>query len=142
MSDPTQPSAIPQNTMPQNTMFARLGAEPGVRALVDRFYDLMDTRPEAAVIRAMHPADLTESREKLHLFLVGWTGGPALYVERYGHPRLRRRHMPFPIDTSARDQWLECMREALDEQVADPLLHANLMGAFVRMADHMRNREG
>jgi hemoglobin len=120
-------------------IFERLGGEAGVRALVDRFYDLMDARPEAAPIRAMHASDLKTSRDKLFLFLVGWTGGPPLYVERYGHPRLRRRHLPFAIDSAARDQWLGCMRDALEHEVSDSLLREHLMGAFIRIADHMRN---
>ncbi|HSH98935.1 MAG TPA: group II truncated hemoglobin, partial [Methyloradius sp.] len=88
------------------------GAENGtenIRKLVETFYDLMDTDPKAKPIRAMHPADLTSAREKLFMFLTGWTGGPQLYIERYGHPFLRKRHMPFAIDESARDQWMYCM---------------------------------
>ena len=96
------------------THFEQIGGEEKVRALVDRFYDLMATLPEAAGILALHPPDLTSSREKLFLFLVGWLGGPPLYVQRYGHPRLRARHLPFPIGESERDQWLLCMRQALD----------------------------
>ena len=77
--------------------YERLGGEQAVRRLVDRFYDLMDTLPEAAGIRALHPEDLTDSREKLFMFLSGWLGGPPLYQMQYGHPRLRARHLPFPI---------------------------------------------
>jgi hemoglobin len=120
--------------------FNRIGGEPAVRALVDRFYDLMDSLPEAREIRALHPAELATSREKLHLFLVGWMGGPQLYVERFGHPRLRARHLPFPIASRQRDQWLLCMGRALDECVADAELRAHLLGALERLADHMRNR--
>ncbi len=121
------------------TPYEALGAEPAVRALVDRFYDLMDTLPEAATIRAMHPADLTESREKLFLFLTGWLGGPPVYVEKRGHPRLRMRHLPFAVDEAARDAWLRCMFQALDEQVADELLRLQLRTGMARIADHMRN---
>jgi hemoglobin len=122
--------------------FVRIGGEPAVRALVDRFYDLMDTLPEAREIRALHPPSLESSREKLHLFLVGWMGGPQLYVERFGHPRLRARHLPFPIATRERDQWLLCMRQALDERVADDGLRAFLWQQLERLADHMRNQPG
>ena len=116
-----------------------LGAE-AVARLVDRFYDLMDTLPEAAPIRAPHPGDLTGSREKLRLFLTGWLGGPPLYVERYGHPRLRARHLPFPIGEAERDQWMLCMDRALDEVVDDEHLRAHLSRALAPVADHMRNR--
>jgi hemoglobin len=121
------------------TPFERLGGPDGVRKLVDRFYDLMSELPEARDVLHMHPQDLHSSREKLRLFLTGWLGGPPLYVQRYGHPRLRMRHLPFAIDDAARDAWMRCMRQALDEQVADELLREMLRGAFQRMADHMRN---
>jgi hemoglobin len=124
------------------TLFNEIGGEVPVRALVDRFYDLMDTLPEAAPIRAMHPADLSTSREKLYLFLVGWLGGPQLYIARFGHPRLRARHMPFAVDTAARDQWMLCMNQALAEQVSDPGMRAQLGSALGRVADHMRNQPG
>ena len=119
--------------------YERLGEE-GVRRLVDRFYDRMDTLPEAAEVRAMHPRDLRGSREKLFWFLSGWLGGPPLYVEKKGHPRLRARHLPFAIDDAARDQWMLCMRQALAEVVEDAELSAYLERQLGRVADHMRNR--
>jgi len=122
--------------------FEPLGGEAGVRALVDRFYDLMDSLPEVKVIRDLHPADLSESREKFFLFLCGWLGGPQLYVQRYGHPRLRARHMPFPIGDSERDQWLLCMKQTLEEQIDDERLRSQLMSAFTQTANHMRNQGG
>lgn len=124
-----------------DTHFERLGGEPAVRRLVDRFYDLMDELPEARTLRAMHPPALDGSRDKLHWFLVGWLGGPDLYVERFGHPRLRARHMPFSIDDAARDAWMLCMRRALDEQVPDTLFRELLSGTLGRVADHMRNAQ-
>lgn len=120
--------------------YERLGEE-GVRRLVDRFYDRMDALPEAAEVRAMHPRDLRGSREKLFWFLSGWLGGPPLYVEKKGHPRLRARHLPFAIDDAARDQWMLCMRQALAEVVEDAELSAYLERQLGRVADHMRNRE-
>ncbi len=123
----------------QATPFERIGGEPGVRALTDRFYDLMDTLETARTIRDMHPPDLTESRQKLHDFLCGWLGGPQLYVQKHGHPRLRARHLPFAIDTEAARQWMVCMIKALDEQVADVPLRESLKGSFVNVAAHMRN---
>lgn len=123
----------------ERTPYERLGGEPAVRALVDRFYDTMDTLPEAAAIRRMHPADLSSSREKLVLFLCGWLGGPPRYVERFGHPRLRMRHLPFPIDHAARDAWLRCMARALEPVEDRPLAEA-LAESFARVADHMRNQ--
>jgi len=120
--------------------YALLGGEPAVKQLVDRFYDLMDTMPESYEIRQIHPKDLQSSRDKLFLFLSGWLGGPPLYVEKYGHPRLRARHLPYPIDESARDQWLLCMNQALDEQVDNALLKQQLKTSFAKTADFMRNQ--
>jgi len=117
-----------------------LGGEQGIRDLVDRFYDLMDTAPEAAGIRALHPDDLTSSREKLRLFLTGWTGGPPVYVERHGHPMLRARHLPFPIGEAERDAWLWCMDRALDDTEMPVDLREFLRARFRGVADHMRNR--
>lgn len=125
---------------PSTTFYERIGSETIIRTLVDRFYDLMDKEPLAAGIRAMHPEDLSTSREKLYLFLVGWMGGPALYVERFGHPRLRARHLPFPIGQRERDEWLWCMFKALDEVVSDEALREQLAHAFLQTADFMRNQ--
>ncbi|HEY8354837.1 MAG TPA: group II truncated hemoglobin [Methylophilaceae bacterium] len=122
------------------TFFELLGGTEKIRAIVERFYDIMDTDPRAAGIRAMHAPDLTSAREKLFMYLTGWTGGPQLYIERYGHPRLRARHLPFPIDESARDQWMYCMIKSLHENgVEDPIL-TQLASLLYELADFMRNR--
>ncbi|MEC7947717.1 MAG: group II truncated hemoglobin [Myxococcota bacterium] len=126
----------------EQSVYAHLGGDAGVRALADRFYDIMDGLPEARPIRAMHPADLTESRQKLYEFLSGWLGGPQLYVQRRGHPRLRARHMPFPVDQAAADQWILCMDQALMAESVDPQLRFSLMMSFAKVANHMRNRAG
>ncbi len=120
--------------------YARLGGEQAVRRLVDRFYDLMETLPEARGIRALHPADLAGSRDKLFKFLSGWLGGPSLYIEEHGHPRLRARHLPFPIGEAERDAWLSCMRQALAELDIDAMLREQLLQSLNNTADHMRNR--
>ena len=125
----------------EETFYDRIGGEPAVRALVDRFYDAMDRREDATVIRAMHAKSLASSRQKLFLFLSGWLGGPSLYIEKYGHPRLRMRHFPFAVDQAAADAWVRCMDEAL-EGVDDAPLRDFLAQRFRQVADHMRNREG
>ena len=121
------------------TPYEGLGGADAVRRLVDRFYDLMDELPETYGLRQLHPADLTGSRQSLFEFLSGWFGGPSLYIEKKGHPRLRMRHMPFAIGPGERDQWMLCMRTALDEQVSNEALHQGVLNAFVQMADHMVN---
>ena len=123
----------------ETTFYELLGREPGIRALVDRFYDLMDTLPEAREVRALHFETLEGSREKLYLFLVGWSGGPQVYVERFGHPRLRARHLPFTIGDAARDQWMLCMTRALEDTVPDVEVRGMMQRTLARIADHMRN---
>lgn len=123
----------------RQTPYELLGGEAGIRSLVDRFYDLMDSSPEAAHVRALHAKSLKASREKLFLFLSGWTGGPQLYVERFGHPRLRMRHFPFAIGTRERDEWLWCMDRALAEHEMPENLRTHLRERFHALADHMRN---
>jgi hemoglobin len=120
--------------------YQQIGGDEGVRRLVDRFYDAMDTLPDVAPVRALHAKSLRGSREKLYLFLSGWLGGPDLYQQKYGHPMLRRRHLPFSIGRAERDQWLLCMERALEETVPDERLRAHLKQAFFQVADHMCNR--
>ena len=123
--------------------YHRLGGEVAVRSLVDRFYQLMDTLPEAEGIRAMHPGNLDTSKEKLFKFLSGWLGGPQLYMQEYVHPRLRARHMPFPIAQSESDAWMRCMTQAIEEQITeDELLKEHLLQSLRQTADFMQNRAG
>jgi hemoglobin len=120
--------------------YDQVGGADGVRRLVDRFYDLMDSAPEAANVRALHAASLKVSREKLYLFLTGWLGGPQLYIEKHGHPMLRARHLPFAIAERERDEWLWCMERALAEHEMDDALREFLTQRLRQVADHMRNR--
>ena len=123
------------------THFDQVGGEAGIRRLVDRFYDLMDSAPEAVNVRALHATSLKQSREKLFLYLMGWTGGPPVYVERYGHPRLRQRHMSFTIGVRERDEWLWCMQRSLAEHDMPDDLRAFLWQKLRELADHMRNQQ-
>jgi hemoglobin len=120
--------------------YERIGGADKVRALVHRFYQIMDELPESYGIRKMHAADLQSSEDKLFKFLSGWMGGPQLFIQEYGHPVLRRRHMPFAISESERDQWLLCMNQALQEVVEEEALRKELATAFASVADHMRNQ--
>lgn len=122
--------------------FERIGGEPGVRALVDRFYDLMDLDPALGDLRAVHPTSLDGSRDKLFWFLCGWLGGPAHYTERFGHPMLRARHLPFAIGLRERDQWLACMAQAMSELSVEPALATRLAASFFGTADWMVNQPG
>jgi hemoglobin len=126
--------------MNSNPHYEAIGGDKVIRALVERFYELMDTLPEAQGVRAMHARDLRGSKEKLFMFLSGWLGGPQRYVEKYGHPRLRQRHMPFTIGESERDQWMMCMRQAMEDVGVSPELRQQLEAAFFKTADFMRNK--
>lgn len=118
-----------------------LGGEPVLRRLTQRFYEIMAALPEVQGVRQMHPENLRGSEEKLFMFLSGWLGGPNLFIERYGHPRLRMRHFPFKIGKSERDQWMLCMVQAFDElEIAEPL-RSELLHSLLHLADHMRNLE-
>ncbi|KAF0201193.1 MAG: hypothetical protein FD173_2180 [Gallionellaceae bacterium] len=129
---------ISENT---NTHYQRIGGEAKVRELVKRFYVLMDELPETHGIRKMHRGDLTDIEEKLFMFLSGWMGGPQLFVEKFGHPRLRQRHLPFAIGDAERDQWMLCMNQAVQDVVEDEVLRKELTAAFYKVADFMRNQE-
>ena len=111
-----------------------------IREIVEAFYDVMDSDEKAKTIRQMHPEDLTSSREKLFMFLCGWTGGPQLYIERYGHPFLRRRHLPFKIGVDERDQWIYCMTKGLLNLKMDEVKIKALLNALYPIADFMRNQ--
>lgn len=124
------------------SIYEKIGGEATVGKLADRFYELMDTVPQFTELRAMHPESLKGSREKLYMFLSGWFGGPDLFVENFGHPRLRARHMPFSIGVQERDQWVACMVLAMEDVGIDADVRKVLLNNFFNTADFMRNREG
>jgi len=122
------------------TPFEQIGGEAQVRALTERFYDLMDLEPAYAQLRTVHAPTLDDARQKLFWFLCGWLGGPQHYVERFGHPRLRQRHMPHQIGLVQRDQWLACMSQAMAEMAVPEPLRTHLRHSFAQTADWMRNQ--
>jgi hemoglobin len=124
------------------TPYEMLGGDAKVRELVERFYDLMDFEPGYRELRAVHGNTLESAREKLYMFLSGWLGGPSLYMDRYGHPMLRARHLPFAIGAIERDQWMACMVQAMEEVHVPQELREALEQAFGKTADWMRNKPG
>lgn len=134
-------SALPIVAAPAIPHLQRLGGPEAVARLVDAFYVAMDTLPEARTIRAMHASDLTATKAVLVDYLVEWMGGARRYSAERGAPMLRRRHLPFDIDASARDAWLACMREALARHCADADLRAHLQAAFAKIAAHLANTD-
>ncbi|MBT9370519.1 group II truncated hemoglobin [Rhizobium sp. CSW-27] len=123
------------------TLYEAIGGDQTVRALTRRFYELMDSLPEAARCRAIHPPDLSGSEAKLYDYLTGYLGGPPVYVEKYGHPRLRARHFSAPIGVAERDEWLLCFRRAMEETIENPKLRDIIWAPVERLAQHMQNRE-
>ena len=120
--------------------FDLIGGEQVIRALIDRFYDLMDLEPAYKELRAVHGYTLDDARDKLFWFLCGWMGGPQHYIERFGHPRLRARHLPFKIGILERDQWLACMDQAMGDVQVNADLRVRLRESFFQTADWMRNQ--
>ncbi|HYF42671.1 MAG TPA: group II truncated hemoglobin, partial [Ramlibacter sp.] len=123
-----------QDKPPYDTPFEWIGGEAQVKALVERFYDLMDLEPGYRELRAAHGSTLANARERLFWFLCGWLGGPQHYTDRFGHPRLRMRHMPFAIGIKERDQWLACMDQAMGEVGVDEKLRIRLRQSFFQTA--------
>jgi len=123
------------------TPYQLMGGESAIQNLVDRFYFYMDVLPEAQGIRKMHSANLSSAKNKLFKFLSGWLGGPNLFIEEYGHPMLRRRHLPFAIGAAERDQWMLCMNKALAEVSMSEQLRNELQFALQQLATHMINKD-
>ena len=122
------------------TPYEQLGGDAKVRELVTRFYDLMELEPAYRELRAVHGSTLEHAREKLYMFLSGWLGGPSLYIDKYGHPMLRARHLPFAIGAVERDQWMACMVQAMEEVEVPVDLRQPLRDALYKTADWMRNK--
>jgi hemoglobin len=123
-----------------STPYEMIGGEQTLHNLVDRFYFYMDTLPEAQGIRTIHQHNLSSAKDKLFKFLSGWLGGPNLFIEEFGHPMLRARHLPFLIGKSERDQWMLCMNKALAELAMDSQLKINIQNALQQLATHMINQ--
>ena len=139
-SGSTNPVSNEQAPTPEKTPYELIGGEAGTRALANRFYDIMAEDEYAKPLYDMHPLPLDRIRQVFFEFLSGWLGGPDLFVEQYGHPMLRKRHMPFPIDKDLRDQWMYCMNKALDYEVDNPLLREGLKQSLAQLATHMINQ--
>ena len=128
-----------QHPTPEQTPYQLMGGETAVRALANRFYDIMETAPEAKALYAIHPLPLDNIRQKFFEFLSGWLGGPALFEQKYGHPRLRARHLPFTVNEQLRDEWMFCMNKALDEVVEQQVLREGIRQSIGQLATHMIN---
>jgi hemoglobin len=140
MSDTEGPPAEAVEATP----YQRLGGEPVVRAIVERFYDAMDAHePELAALHQREAGKVSRaSRERFALFLIGWLGGPQDYMRQHGHPRLRMRHARVPVNTGTRDAWMRSMRRALDESQLDEPMRRFLEEKLGDVANFLRNEPG
>jgi hemoglobin len=125
----------------QKTAYQVMGGEEPLRKLIKRFYEVMDTLPEAKSLRDMHPGNLQGSEDKLFMFMSGWLGGPNLFQEKFGHPRLRARHMPFTIGKAERDMWMICMVQAFEDVGIQEPVRSEVLHSLLNLADHMRNKQ-
>jgi hemoglobin len=131
-------SANPTNPL---TPYQLIGEAAGIARLVERFYLIMDTDPNARAVRAVHGPSLQEAAEKLQDFLSGWLGGPPLFMLKHGHPRMRMRHMNFAIGAKEREEWLYCMRQAMADCSLPPQLVQGLETGFRELALKIQNRD-
>ncbi|HJQ75790.1 MAG TPA: group II truncated hemoglobin [Acidimicrobiia bacterium] len=135
------PSSRPETTHPWGdaaTPYESIGGEQGTRALAEAFYDVIEE--QSPVLRAMLPASTANTRRKLFMYLSGWLGGPPLYEQKWGHPRLRMRHMPYSIGDAEAAEWMRCMVVAMDRCGVDGQLRGFLEERLAPLAQHMRNR--
>lgn len=135
----TAPARQPDHPSPEQTPYQLMGGEASVRLLANRFYDIMESAPQTKELYAIHPQPLHNIRQKFFEFLSGWLGGPPLFEEKYGHPRLRARHLPFTVNQQLRDQWMFCMDQALDEVVEHQLVREGIRQSLRQLASHMIN---
>ena len=120
----------------QITVYEAVGGEPYFTALVKRFYAAV---VDDELLRPMYPRDLEGAEERLRLFLMQYWGGASTYSDRRGHPRLRMRHNPYPVDIAARDAWLRAMVAAVEAEPPEEPMRSAILEYFVRSADFMRN---
>lgn len=122
------------------TPYEAFGGEPTLRALCARFYELMDSLPEAKECRAVHPPTLARAEEKLYEYLTGWLGGPPLYTDKYGHPRLRMRHFMAPIGRAEIEGWLLCFHKAWGEIIQPSPMADAILDKVDALGWHMANQ--
>ena len=134
-----KPQTADDRDTAQSNAYDLIGGDKVIRTIAHDFYQQMQTRPETQALLAMHHSPMQESEQKLYEFLSGWLGGPQLYQQKHGHPALRARHMHFAIDESMRDQWLICMRAAIQNNIKKPEHQQVIIQAISTLADTMRN---
>lgn len=127
----------------ENSIFVQLGGEPGVRALITRFYDIIEQDSIAKPLHLLHlqGAGVAHSRDEQFNYLCGFFGGPQYYVMKHRHARLKEIHAHVPIGAELRDLWLLCMQRAVNDCNIAPELAAVVMQHFGKAAETSRNME-
>ena len=123
----------------ENSLYKLIGGEAGTRKLAETFYDEMENNVHLQELLAIHKLPLVNIRQKFFEFLSGWLGGPGLFEQKYGHPQLRARHMPFKVTKKQSDLWMLCMNNAMKKTINDNEIERHLKRAFAQMAAHMIN---
>lgn len=121
-----------------DTLYEAIGGAPAVRDLVEKFYPKVQADP---LLSPLFPEDIQPVIEKQYLFLTQFFGGPPLYSERYGHPMMRGRHLPFPVTPSRARAWLSCMSEALKETGLSEPVRAAVLERLSGPAHHFVNTD-
>lgn len=122
----------------QDASYQAAGGLEGITKLVESFYGYMDKLDEAKIIRAMHPKDLTVSKDKLTCFLSGWLGGPRLFAEKYGAISIPMIHKHLTVNSAERDAWLLCMKRAADDQNYEEKFKTYLLEQLFVPAERIR----
>jgi len=129
-----------KNDTKEITPYILIGGEKGVKALVTAFYDEMETNIHLTELLAVHQLPLDGVRQKFFEYLSGWMGGPPLFEQKYGHPRLRQRHLHVDVTRKQAELWMLCMNNALDKSVENEELKQGLLQSFSQLAKHMINQ--
>ena len=120
-----------------------LGEEQGIKKLVNDFYTQMENDPKARECLLVHELDegrvTQEAKDKLFYFLSGWLGGPNLFVQKFGHPMMRKRHLHVKITEVEKKQWLYCMQHALDKTKLKKSQKQQMLNSFTALAMRIQN---
>ena len=133
-------SLLTKKTNRDTSLYSRLGGKEILRQFVNHLYDFMASSEQVTHVRSMHAESLSQASDKLFMFLSGMFGGSPLYEEAFGHPRLRRKHLQFPIGNEERDQWLMCAQYAANQLHVKSDVRKELMDELTAMANHLRNQ--
>ncbi|MGH1541296.1 MAG: group II truncated hemoglobin [Arenicella sp.] len=127
----------------RQTLYYKMGGESSLKALVETFYDIVETDPDGEPVHVLHLQGfgVNHLRQAQFEFLSGFFGGPQLYIEKTGHSNLRLMHEHVEIGAVERDSWLLCMEKAIDKVGFEAEIKDQLMQGFTRSAEVLKNRD-